>query len=87
MSVSFFGRTTDKFANTFARFFAVALLIGARAFRRVFRHGLQRLFALLLRQGSVFAGVRYYFDLLRLFAVCLLNIYLLMTDVRFLIGE
>jgi hypothetical protein len=74
VSVVFFGRLAYIFANTFARVFWLVRRFGARAIRRRFRQGLRRLFALLLRPGSVLATVRYYFDLLRVFAVCLLDI-------------
>jgi hypothetical protein len=72
--VVFFGRTTNIFANTFARVFGFARPIGAGVFRGVFRRYLQRLPVITLQPGSVFATVRYYFDLLMFFAVCLLNI-------------
>ena len=83
----FFGRLAYKFANTLARGFAVVLLVGATVFRRRFRRYLQRLSALLLRRCSVLATVRYYFDLLMFFAVCLLNIYLLTFDTGYSLGE
>ena len=70
----FFGRTTDKKTDTFARGFGLAQLIGARAYRRVFRRCLRRLFALLLRPGSVFATVRYYFVFRMVFRFCLLDV-------------
>ncbi len=86
MLVLFFGRTTNIFANTFARGFGLVLRVGARAFRRQFWRVLRRVFACLLRQCSDYALPRYYFDLLMFFAVCLLDIYLLMTDVRSWVG-
>ena len=82
----FFGRLAYKFANTLARGFGLARPIGATVFRRRFRHDLQRLFAHLLRQVSDYAAVRHCFVFLMLFAVCLLDIYLLMTDVRSWVG-
>ena len=82
----FFGRLADKKTDRLARGFELAQLIGARAYWRAFRRCLRRLFADLLRWGSDYALPRYCFVFLRLFVVCPLNIYLLMTDVRFQIG-
>jgi len=84
--VLFFGRLAYIFANTFARSFRLLLRFGAAVFRRQFRRGLRRLFAHLLRWGSVLATVRYCFDLLMLFAVCLLDNHLLMFDVQSWLG-
>jgi hypothetical protein len=60
--VVFFGGLADNFANAFARLFGLVLRFGATVFRRVFRHGLRRLSALLLRWCSDYATVRYCLD-------------------------
>jgi hypothetical protein len=78
--VVFFGRTTDNFTNTFARVFGLVLRVGAAVFRRRLRRRLPRLFAHLLRPGSVSGVVRYCFVFLTVFVFCLLNKQLLKSD-------
>ena len=82
----FFGGLAYKFANTLARVFGLALLIGARAFWRRFRRVFRRASAITLQPGSVLATVRYCFDLLTVFRFCLLNKQLLESDTGFKIG-